>query len=111
VDENDQVVPVALLIPEKQVLAVRGVDAGPVLFGLLDGRNRRMLVARIRNRELRQPRRDFIFVLANVNRWMLRSVMIVTRTVACVVLTCMTPTAVPATEPRPTHSIFGNAIR
>ena len=56
-----EVVPIALLVPQKQVLAVRGVDAGPVLGGLLDGRHRRVLVPLERNPEVAQPFDDWNF--------------------------------------------------
>ena len=44
--------PVALLVPQKQILAVRRVDVGPVRRGLLDRRHRRVLVPRERDAEL-----------------------------------------------------------
>src|SRR5882672_10994715 len=47
--DDHEVVPVALLIPQKQILAVNGVDPRPVLFGLLGRRDRWMLVARERD--------------------------------------------------------------
>jgi len=54
---DDQVVPVALLIAEKQVLAMRRVDAGPMLLSFFDGRHRRMLVTGVRDAELGEPGR------------------------------------------------------
>jgi len=42
--DDDQVMTVALMVPEKQVLAVGGFNVPPVFPGLLDGRHRWMLV-------------------------------------------------------------------
>jgi len=56
VEQDEQVVPIPLLIPQEEVLAVRGIDTRLVLRRLLDGRDRRMLVAREDNPELGQPR-------------------------------------------------------
>jgi hypothetical protein len=50
--------PAPLLITEKQILAVRRVDAGPVPLRLFDGRHRRMLMAGVRDAEFRQPGED-----------------------------------------------------
>lgn len=41
--EQHQIVAVALVVPEEEVLAVLGIVACPVLFGNLDGRGRGML--------------------------------------------------------------------
>ena len=49
---HDQVVAIALLVPEEQVLAVRGVDAAPVLDGLFDREHRWMVVPRVCDAEL-----------------------------------------------------------
>lgn len=40
--EDDQIVLVALVVPEKQVLAVRGLELAPVGQRLLDAAQRRM---------------------------------------------------------------------
>ena len=45
--EHDEVMAVAFLVPQKEILAVRRVDLRPVRFGFLDGRHRRMLVTRV----------------------------------------------------------------
>src|SRR6476661_4216030 len=42
--QNDQVMAGALLIPQKEVLAVNGVDSPPVLEAFVARGNRRMLV-------------------------------------------------------------------
>jgi hypothetical protein len=65
--QHDEVVPVAFLIPQKQILAVRGVDASPVLLRLVDGRDGRVLVTLERDPELRQPRRYVRFLTQNAD--------------------------------------------
>src|SRR5712692_612813 len=66
--QDNQVVASPLLIPEKQVLTVRGVDRRPMLFGFLDGRNRWMLMPRKRNPELSQPGRHCLFLCGEMLR-------------------------------------------
>ena len=63
VEQDHQVVTVPLLIAQKQILAVRRVDARPVPFGLVHGGHRRVLVPLEGDPELRQPRRDHPFVI------------------------------------------------
>ena len=55
---HHEVVAVPLLVPEKEVLAVHRVDAGPVLEGFFDGEHRRMLVALERDAERLEARVD-----------------------------------------------------
>src|SRR5215471_13780544 len=64
--DDDEIVPGALLITEEEVLAVRGVDVGPVLNRLFDGRNRRMLLAGVRNAELGKASGDGRLLLRHV---------------------------------------------
>src|SRR6266404_2517859 len=45
-----------LLIPHEKILAVRGLDAGPILLAGLGAGDRRMLVADVRDAELGEPR-------------------------------------------------------
>ena len=61
-DQHDEIVRVPLLIPQEQVLAVRGVDTAPVLRRCLDRRDRWMVVAVEGDSELRQPRADLVFL-------------------------------------------------
>ena len=42
--KDDKIMPIAFVIPEKQVLAVRRVELFPVFDGRFDGRNRRMKI-------------------------------------------------------------------
>lgn len=63
VQQDDQVVPIAFLIPNEQIFAVRRVDVRPVLRGRLDGRYGRMLMSFERNTELTQPVGDLGFVI------------------------------------------------
>jgi hypothetical protein len=43
--DHDEVMAIAFGVPQEQILEMHGVDAGPVLVGFFDGRDRRMLVA------------------------------------------------------------------
>src|SRR5215468_1203958 len=63
--EHDEVVASAFLIPQKQILAVRRVDAVPVLLRLVNRRHRRMLVALEANTELRQAGRHEEFEIVD----------------------------------------------
>src|SRR5262249_44167864 len=58
VRQNHQIVTRALLVPQKQILAVHGVDAGPVDLTLLRRRNRRMLIRFELNAQARQMSAD-----------------------------------------------------
>ena len=58
VHQHDEIVPVSLLVPQEQILAVCRLDRRPVPRGLLDGRDRRMLEPLERNRELAQSSND-----------------------------------------------------
>jgi hypothetical protein len=60
--EHDEVVPVALLIAQKKILAVRGVDAGPMQLRFVDRRDGRVLVTLERDPKLGQPRRYLLFL-------------------------------------------------
>ncbi len=60
--QHHEVVPVPLLIAQKEILAVRGVDAGPVQLRLIDGRDGRVLVTLERDPKLRQSRRYLRFL-------------------------------------------------
>jgi hypothetical protein len=44
VGDDQQIVPIALLVSQKQVLRVQGIDPLPVAIALLGGRDRRVLV-------------------------------------------------------------------
>ena len=68
--QHHEVVPVPFLVPQKEVLAVRRVDARPMRRRLLDGRDRRMLVPRKRNR--RAPRAARSRALPVRSRWLSR---------------------------------------
>src|SRR5512136_1684801 len=57
---DDEVVMVPLFIAEEEVLAVRSPEVGPVLVGVLNRENRRMLVPDIRNPEPVQDVQDFL---------------------------------------------------
>ena len=50
--EADQIMLVALMVAEEEVLAVLGIVAGPVLLGNFDGRGGRMLQIFVRNVQL-----------------------------------------------------------
>ena len=54
---DDEVVTIASLIPEKQVLGVCRVDSGPVALGLVHGDNGRMLVSLERMSRVSSTRR------------------------------------------------------
>jgi len=56
--QHDEIVPIALLVAQEQVLAMRRIDSRPMLHRLLDRRDRRVLEALERNRQLIQARRD-----------------------------------------------------
>ena len=58
VQQHDEVMPIAFLIAQKQIFAMRSIDAVPVPFGLIDGRHRRMLMPLVRNSKLRETRGD-----------------------------------------------------
>src|SRR5665647_3657809 len=62
---DDEVVPVPFVIAEEEVLAVRALEAGPVLFRFFDRRDRRMLMADIGNAELVQGFEDLAFDLGH----------------------------------------------
>jgi hypothetical protein len=49
---DNQVVPVAFVIPEKDILAVCGIDILPVFQRLLNGRRCRMLIIIVSDAEL-----------------------------------------------------------
>src|SRR5512144_1794682 len=67
--QDHQVVPRALLVPQKEVLAVRRVDLSPVLLGFVHGRDRRMLVPFERDSQFLQSGVDRTF--AGYGRWMM----------------------------------------
>src|SRR5262249_33464465 len=62
VREDHQVMARALLVAEKQILAVHGLDARPVNLALLRRRDRRMLMWLERNPEARQIGGDAILL-------------------------------------------------
>ena len=61
--EDDQVVLVALVVPEKQVLAVRGLELAPVGQRLLNGAQRRVELDVELDAEANQRINDFLLTL------------------------------------------------
>lgn len=64
--QDDEIVPIALLIAQKEILAVNRIDVSPVEFGFGDGIDRRMVTSIERNPQDPETLDDWLLSLVHV---------------------------------------------